>query len=99
MILILLSFHNHGSVTSITRVLHATTWNYFTLHLPDRFIRSPRVVKEAIMSDINDLVTEFRRISSDVGASLFAMFRLFEILQKCFIVCFDIVSVCDCRLG
>ena len=47
------------------------------------------------MTDINELVQEFLMTSSDgaVGASLFAMRRLFEILQKCFDnlkVCFDI---------
>ena len=43
------------------------------------------------MTDINDLVQEFRRPSSngDAGASFFAMRRLFEILE----VCFDIISV------
>ena len=50
------------------------------------------------MTDINDLVQEFWRTSSDrdVGASFFAMRRLFEILQECFNilnVCFDIISV------
>ena len=54
------------------------------------------------MTDINDLVQEFWRISNDgavgvVGASFFAMRRLFEILQKSFDfleVCFNIISVC-----
>ena len=50
------------------------------------------------MTDINDLVEEFWRTSSDidVGASFFAMRRLFEILQRCFDyleVCFYIISV------
>ena len=81
---------------SITRVLHTTTWDYFTSRLPDRFNRSPKLVKEAIMTDINDLVQEFWKTSSnrDIGASFFAMRRLFIILE----VCFDIISVfCDCR--
>ena len=82
----------------MTRILHTTTWAYFTSRLPDRFIRSPDVVQEAIMTDINDLMQEFWRTSSDgdVGASFFAMRRLFEILQRCFNileVCFDIISV------
>ena len=92
--------HNHDRMSPITRVLHTTTWDYFTLRLPDRFSHSPKVVKEAIMTDINDLVQEFWRISSDgaVGASFFAMRRLFKILQECFDffdVChgFDIISV------
>ena len=50
------------------------------------------------MTDINDLVQEFWRSSSDgaVEASFFAMRRLLEILQGCFDileVCFDIISV------
>ena len=83
----------------VTRVLHTTTWRYFTLHLPDRFIRSPEAVKEAIMTDINDLVQEFWGTSSEgvFGASFFAMRRLLEILQLCFdkfvTVCFDIISI------
>jgi hypothetical protein len=105
MILSLLIIHNHHDdrMSSITRVLHTTTWVYFTEHLAYRFIRSPKVVKEAIMTNINDLVQEFWTTSSDgaVGASFFAMRRLLEILQKCFDflkVCFDIIFVfCDCR--
>ena len=81
----------------MTWVLHATAWAYFTSHLPDHFIRSPKVVKEVIMKDINDLVQGSWRTSSDgdVGASFFALRRLFEILQICFKilnVCFDIIS-------
>jgi hypothetical protein len=82
-------------VSSNTRVLHTATWVYFTSRLPERFIRSPEVVKEAIMTDINDLVQEFWRTSRDgaVGASFFAMRRLFGILKDCYDnmnVCFDI---------
>ena len=85
-------------MSSIPRVLHTTTWNYFTSRLPDRFNGSPEVVKETIMTDINHLVQEFWRTSSDeaVGASFFEMRRLLEILQDCFDnleVCFDIISV------
>ena len=98
MIFNLLIIHNHDRMSStITRgrVLHTSTWKYFTLHLADRFSRSPRVVKEAIMTDINDLVQEFCqwRTSRDgvVGASFFEMRRLLEILQEFFDleVCFD----------
>jgi hypothetical protein len=83
---------------SITRVLHTTTWDYITERLADRFILSPEVVKEEIMSDINDLVqdSEFWTTSND-GASFFAMRRLLEILQECFDsleVCFPFF--CDC---
>ena len=50
------------------------------------------------MADIDDLVQEFWRASSDeaVGAPFFEMRRLLEILQVCldnFEVCFDILSV------
>ena len=73
-------------MSSSTRVLHAATWEYFISHLPERFSRSPKVVKEVIMMGVNDLVQEFWKTSSDraVGASFFEMRRLFEILQKCF---------------
>jgi hypothetical protein len=76
-------------MSSVTRVLHTATWNFFNSRLPDRFSRSPKVVKEAIMTDINDLVQEFRRTLNDgtVGASFFAMRRLLEILQGCLKVC------------
>ena len=87
MIFIQLIIHNHARMSSIARILRATTWDYFTSRLPDRFSRSPQVVKEAIMTDINDLVEEFWRTSSDnrdAGASFFAMRRLFEILDACF---------------
>ena len=94
----MLIIHDHDRVSFITRVLHTTTWDYFTSRLPDRFSRSPKVVKEAIMTDINDLVQEFWRSSSDgaVEASFFAMHRLLEILKGCYDileVCFDIISV------
>ena len=54
------------------------------------------------MTDINDLVQEFWRTSSDqdVGVSLYPMRRLFEILQGCLKifenVCFDIIQVSGC---
>ena len=81
-------------MSSITRVLRTTTWDYFTSYLPARLRRSSEVA-EAIMTDINDLVQEFSRTSSN-GPSFFAMRRLLVILQKCFAnfdVCRDIVSV------
>jgi hypothetical protein len=101
MIFNLLIIHNHDRMSSTTRVLHTTTWDYFTSCLPDRFSHSPKSVKEAIMTDINDLVQEFCGTSSDVGASFFAMRRLLEILRRCFNnleVCFDyFFCFCDCR--
>ena len=101
MIFNLLIIHNHDrpGMSSISRVLHTTTWDYFTSRLPHRFRHSPKVVKEAIMSEINDLVqdSEFWRISESsdgavqVAASFFAMRRLREILQRCLEVCFIFV--------
>ena len=79
-------------MSSIIRV-HTTTWSYFNDSLEDRFIESPKVVMEEIMTDINDLVQEFQTSSNGaIGASLFAMRRLHEILLL-FNVCFDIISV------
>ena len=49
MIFGLLIIHNRDRMSSITRILHSTTWVYFTEHLADRFIRSPKEVKEEIM--------------------------------------------------
>ena len=98
MIFSLLIIHNHDRMSSITRVLHPKTWVYFVSCLPDHFIRSTKVVKEAIMTDINDTVQEFWRTSSDgvVRASFFAVRRLFEILRRCSYileVSFNIISV------
>ena len=50
-------------------------------------------MKKAIITDIGDLVEEFRRTSSDVGASFFAMRSLLDILQDILEVCFDIISI------
>ena len=95
MIFNLLIIHNYDRRSSITRVLHAATWDYFTSHLSYHFVRSPNVVKEAIMTDIDDLVQEFWRTSTDGadGESIFAMCRLNEILGYCLVVCF----FGDCR--
>jgi hypothetical protein len=99
MIFGLLINHNHYRTSSITRVLHTTTWNYFTSRLPDRLSCSPKEVMEVIMTDINDLVQVFCDSSSDVGASFFAMRRLLEILQDCLRVCRYYFSFCDRRLS
>ena len=94
MIFSLLIIHNHHSMSSsITRVLRTTTWDYISSNLPECFNNSPKVVKEAIITDIDDLVEEFRTTSSDVGASFFAMRRLLDILQDILDVCFDIISI------
>ena len=52
--------------------------------LPNHFCRSSKVAKETIMTDIIDLVQEFWRISSDrdIGASFFAIRRLYEISHR-----------------
>ena len=89
--------HSHDDrMSSITRV-HATTWDYFTESLKGRFICSPKVVMEEIMTDINDLVQEFQTSSNGaIAASLFAMRRLYDIFLECFRlfnVCFDVISV------
>ena len=78
-------------MSSIIRV-HTTTWYYFSTHLPEDFRRSPKVVQEVIMTDIDELVEEFRRTPCDVGASFFAMRRLLDILQDILEVCFDNIS-------
>ena len=92
MVLSLLIIHNYDRRSTITRVLHETTWNYFTSYLLDHFILSSKVVKEAIMTDINDLVQEFWRTSTDGahwhGESIFAIRRLHYIVQCCLEVCF-----------
>ena len=84
-------------VSSNVRVLHTATWDYFTSKLPSHFFGSPKVVMEAIMTDINDLVQEFWSTSYDgVGASFFAMRRLFGILEFChgqLRVCFETFDV------
>ena len=78
--------------SSTPRILHTTTWVYFTGSLVVYFIRSAKVVREDIMTDINNLVQEFSMTSSDgaVGASFYAMLRLLSILQGCF----DYLEVC-----
>jgi hypothetical protein len=92
MIFSLLIIYNHDRKSPITSVIRTKTWNYFTSYLSDHFGRCPKAVKQAIMTDINDLLQDFWRTSSDgvVGTSLFAMRRLHEILQQCFNVCFNI---------
>ena len=79
-----LTLHIHDRMSSITRVLHSTTWVYFTSRLPVQFSLSQEVVREAIMTDVNDLVQEFWGTSNDGvdGAPLFAMLCLHDILQN-----------------
>ena len=79
--------HNHDRKSPITRVPRTETRMFFSSHLCYRFRRSPKVVKEAIMTDIDNLVQEFLRTSSKraVGASFLEleMRRLHEILEEC----------------
>ena len=84
MIFSLLIILNHDRKSPITRVPHTATWEFFATHVPYLFRRCPRVVKEAIMTDINDVVQEFLRtsIDGDVVVSLFEMRRLHEILEQ-----------------
>ena len=101
MIFCLLIIHNHDRGFSITRVIHSATWEYFTslACLPDRFIRTPKLVREAIMTDITDLVQVCWTASDGAfGASFFAMRHLLKILQGCsdildLEVRFDIITV------
>ena len=97
MIFSLLNIHNHDRMSSITRVVHTTTWDYFTSRLPGRFSRSPKVVMEAIMTDIDNLEREFWRTSSDGadGAPFFEMRRLFEILQNISDVLLLLLPFCE----
>ena len=67
-------------MSSIARILHTATWEYFTSRLPYRFSRSPKVVKEAIMTDINTLVQDFWS-SSDGGVG--PPFRVFAMRVVC----------------
>ena len=94
MIFSLLIIHNYDRRSSITRVLHAATWNYFILFLPDHFIRSSNVVKEAIMTDIHEFVQEFWRTSTDGadGEPIYAMCHLNGILGQCLKVCFFLAT-------
>ena len=90
MIFSILTIHNYDRRSSISQAPHAATWDYLISHLPDHFIGSPNVVKEAIITDIKDLVQEFWRTSIDEvnGESIFAMRRLHEILRQGLEVCF-----------
>ena len=96
-----LIIQSRNRTSSITRI-HAATWFYFSENLAYRFLDSPKVVKDEIMTDINDLVqgSEFAT-SINLNGAVFAMrsSRLLGILQRCFdsledddMVCFDIIS-------
>ena len=92
---LLIIIHNHDRMSSITRVLHISTWKYFTLYLPSRFTGSPKAVKEAIMAVINALMQDFWRTSCDSradGASILASHDLVGILEHILMVCYVIIA-------
>jgi hypothetical protein len=64
---------------------HRATWHYFKSYLPAHFMRCPKVVKDAITTDINDLMQQSWQTSTD-GVDIFCppMCRLRQILQVCF---------------
>ncbi|KAF8815804.1 hypothetical protein BYT27DRAFT_7155408 [Phlegmacium glaucopus] len=66
-----------------TRLPHSATWDYVKFHLPPRFIKSPKLVKDAIMTDIDELMQEFCKISSSGAVDVFltAMLCLMWILK------------------
>ncbi|KAF8801464.1 hypothetical protein BYT27DRAFT_7147456 [Phlegmacium glaucopus] len=71
-------------IHSTTRLPHSATWDYVTSHLPRRFIASPKQVRDAIMTNINELTQEFWKISNSGAVDVFfpAMFCLMRILKK-----------------
>ena len=82
--------HNMYRISSTIRVPHRATWDYFKSSLPAYFMRCPKVVKEEITTDINDLMQQFWQISTDEAVDIFslAMCRLREILQVCLDIMF-----------
>ncbi|KAF8816521.1 hypothetical protein BYT27DRAFT_7182095 [Phlegmacium glaucopus] len=68
---------------STTRLPHSATWRYIDIHIPRRFIGSPKLVRDTIMTDINQLTQEFRKISSSgaVDISFPARLCLMQILK------------------
>ncbi|KAF8816531.1 hypothetical protein BYT27DRAFT_7154580 [Phlegmacium glaucopus] len=71
-------------IQSTTRLPHSATWGYVKFHLPWRFIKSPKPVKDAIIMDINELAQEFWKISNHGAFGVFfsAMLCLMGILEK-----------------
>ncbi|KAF8816498.1 hypothetical protein BYT27DRAFT_7182054 [Phlegmacium glaucopus] len=71
-------------IHSTTRLPHSATWGYVKFHLPSRFIASPKLVKDAIMTDINELTQEFWEISNTGAVDVFftAMLCLMWILER-----------------
>ena len=85
-----LDIQDRNRISSATRFPHRATWHYFKSYLPAHFMRCPKVVKDAITTDINDLMQQFWRISTDEAVDIFslAMCRLREILQACLHIMF-----------
>jgi hypothetical protein len=75
---------------STTRFPHRATWDYFKSYLPAYFMCCPNVVQDTITTDINDLIQQFWRMSTDEVVDIFslAMCRLREILQVCLDIMF-----------
>ena len=95
----LLIIHDHDRRSSIIPVLRAATWSFFASHLPSHFSYSPKLVKEAIMADINGLMQDSWKTSdcNEAGRkSYLAMWHLLDVLQEClyiFDVRFNLISV------
>ncbi|KAF8816495.1 hypothetical protein BYT27DRAFT_7182051 [Phlegmacium glaucopus] len=71
-------------IHSTTQLPHSATWGYVKFHLPRRFITSPRRVKDAIITDITELIQEFWKISDNELVDVFftAMLCLGWILEE-----------------
>ena len=86
--------HNYNfriPVTTLGRLPHSKTWDYFKSHLAVYFIHSPKIVKDVIMTDINNLVQEFWKISSDGAVDVF--FPPMGCLMRILKVCLDIIFI------
>ncbi|KAF8816499.1 hypothetical protein BYT27DRAFT_7182055 [Phlegmacium glaucopus] len=66
------------------RLPHSKTWDYIKFHLPWRFGASPKLIRDAIMTDINGLTQEFWKISNSGVVDVFlpAMLCLAQILNS-----------------
>ena len=84
-----LYIQDRNRISSTTRFPRRATWHYFEAYLPDYFMCCSNVVKDAITTDINDLMQQFWRTSTD-GLDIFcpAICRLREILQVCLDIMF-----------
>jgi hypothetical protein len=89
------SHDNYNRIIPVTtgRLPHSKTWDYFKSHLIVYFIHSPKIVKDVIITDINDLVQEFwdLKISSDGAVDVF--FPPMGCLMRILKVCLDIIFI------